>query len=113
VRAGFTYALSNGFGVVPGATIWSMRSSTSGDSVMSAAGSWVVIWCMVRGPMIALVTAGWFTTNAIAISTRVMPFSSARAARASAASNLPALAGSSRAYRVAKMPLPGLRPAEG
>jgi nicotinamidase-related amidase len=31
VRAGFTYALSNGFGVVPGVTILSMRSRTSGD----------------------------------------------------------------------------------
>ena len=43
---------------------------------------------IVRGPMIAAVTAGWRITNAIAISIRVMPASSASRASASAASSL-------------------------
>ena len=48
---------------------------------------------MVRGPMMAEVTAGWRVANAIAIWMRVMPASSASAPSASAASSLAALAG--------------------
>src|SRR5260221_9101399 len=53
--------------VTPGGTIWSMRSSRSlGRSIPSAAreGSRC---SMVRGPMIAEVTAGWRGTKAMAI----------------------------------------------
>ena len=49
---------------------------------------------MVRGPMIAEVTAGWRMTNATASWIRVSPVSSARAPSASAASSLAAFAGS-------------------
>jgi hypothetical protein len=63
---------------------------------MSAAGSWDSSCSMVRGPMIAAVTAGWLITNAIAISISDMPASSASWARASAASSLRWLAGSER-----------------
>ena len=41
--------------------------------VMSAPGSYDSSCSMVRGPMIAAVTAGWLMTNAMARSIRVMP----------------------------------------
>jgi hypothetical protein len=48
---------------------------------------------MVRGPMMAEVTAGWRVTNEMAIWTRVIPDSAANAPRASAASSLAAFSG--------------------
>ena len=48
---------------------------------------------MVRGPMIAEVTAGWRTAKATAIWMRVIPVWSASAPSASAAASLAALAG--------------------
>ena len=73
---------------MPGGTISSIRSSTSSESVTSAAESCDSRCSIVRGPMIAAVTAGWRITKAIAISMSVMPASSATRASASAASSL-------------------------
>ena len=64
--------------VRPGNMISSMRSRTSGVRTTSAAPSWLSRCSMVRGPMIAEVTAGWLTTNAIARWTSEIPASSAR-----------------------------------
>ena len=53
--------------VMPGATIsLSMRSRSAVSSCTSAAPSWDSSCSMVRGPMIAAVTAGWLMTNASA-----------------------------------------------
>jgi hypothetical protein len=45
----------------------SMRSSSGASRVVSAAGSWLSSCSIVRGPMIAEVTAGWLTTNGFAM----------------------------------------------
>src|SRR3954469_11902053 len=87
-RFGLIQPVSAGLTFVPGGTISSMRSRTSSERVTSAPGSCDSRCSIVRGPMIAAVTAGWRITKASAISIRVMPASSARAARASAASSL-------------------------
>ena len=63
---------------------------------MSSAPSWDSSCSIVRGPMIAAVTAGWLITNASAIWISVMPASSASLPSASAASSLRWLAGSER-----------------
>ena len=47
------------------------------SSATPAAGSWLSSCSIVRGPMIADVTAGWLTTKAIASSISEMPASSA------------------------------------
>ena len=57
-RAGLTHPPSAGLMVTPGGTILSMRSSTSTGSVTPAVASWDSRWSIVRGPMIAAVTAG-------------------------------------------------------
>src|SRR6202035_663245 len=77
----------------PGGAISSIRSSTSALNVLSAAGSWLSSCSIVRGPMIAAVTAGWLMTNASAISIREIPTSSASSPSAWAASSLRWLAG--------------------
>ena len=74
--------------IAPGGTISSIRSRTSSDSSTSAAPIWDSRCSIVRGPMIAAVTAGWRMTNASAMWIRLMPVSSASAPRASAASSL-------------------------
>jgi hypothetical protein len=81
---------------VPGGTISSIRSSTSSLSWTSAAPSWLSRWSIVRGPMIAAVTAGWRSTNAIARWINDIPVSSASRASASAASSLRWFSGSER-----------------
>jgi hypothetical protein len=54
---------------------------------------------MVRGPMIAAVTAGWLRTNAMAIWMSEMPASSANSASCSVASSLRWLAATDRSKR--------------
>ena len=54
---------------------------------------------MVRGPMIAAVTTGWRITNAIAISIRLIPASSATEASARTASSLRAFSGAEGSNR--------------
>ena len=59
----------------------------------SSAGSWLSSCSIVRGPMIAAVTAGWSVTNASAISISEMPASSASSPSACAASSFAWLPG--------------------
>src|SRR5204863_5966068 len=54
-----------------------MRSRTAAARATSAAGSWLSSCSIVRGPMIADVTAGWLTTKAMASSISGTPASSA------------------------------------
>ena len=56
---------------------------------------------MVRGPMIAEVTAGWLTTNAMASSISDTPASSATFASCSTASSLRWFSGSDMSKRAA------------
>jgi hypothetical protein len=65
-----------------------MRSSTAASSDAPAAGSWLSSCSIVRGPMIAELTAGWLTTKAMASSMSVTPASPATAASSSTASSL-------------------------
>src|SRR3954452_15037122 len=65
-----------------------MRSRMAVPSVTAAAGSWLSSCSIVRGPMIAEVTAGWLTTKAIASSMSGTPASPATAASCSTASSL-------------------------
>src|SRR6202795_2139973 len=86
--AGLVQPASVGFTVVPGATTSSMRSRSAVSSSTSAAPSCDSSCSIVRGPMIAAVTAGCRMTNASAKWISDMPDSSARCASASAASSL-------------------------
>src|SRR5437588_194368 len=99
-RPGLSQPTSAGLTVTPGGTIPSSRSSTSSESSTSAAVSWDSSCSMVRGPMIAAVTAGWRMTKAMASSMRLMPDSSASCASASAASSLRSFSGGYRSHRL-------------
>ena len=91
--AGFENPSSPGLTFTPGATISSMRSSRAGSSETSAAGSWDSRCSIVRGPMIAAVTAGMVDHPGDGELDSDRPASSASAPSASAASSLRWLAG--------------------
>ena len=74
--------------VEAGGTMASMRSSTSGLSRSSRAGSWDSRCSMVRGPMMGDVTAGCSSTKPSASSMRLRPASSASAISCPTASTL-------------------------
>ena len=69
-----------------------------------AAASWDSRCSMVRGPMIAAVTAGWRRTNAMASSIRLIPAWSASSASCPAASSFRWFSGSDRPVRAGSGP---------
>ena len=92
--AGGMYPASAQEKLCPGGTISSIRSNTSSLNTTSMAPIWPARCSAVRGPMIALVTAGWLMTNASAMWINDSPDSSASSASASAASSLARFSGS-------------------
>src|SRR5690606_33368464 len=88
VTAGDCQPPSAGLRLVPGGTISSMRSSVASSSTTSPASRSPSSCSIVRGPMIAEVTAGWASTNPSARWGRLSPASPASCSSAGMRSSL-------------------------